>query len=669
MNHQNKQSYETNMKRVKPLLLFLTTAFLALLFILTSTVSVDAQSNKRDKDAPPRTDYYSKDNWYGNFGKCFKVWKGGLRYSDESIGKIEEMGKGAQAGWRKGSGHFFSFTKLTLLTLLFWLWVATSGWINNDTQRQVDLHRVEWNYSSILIFPTAFVITLFLPVFWIGFPILVLSWLVPVMVYVHHRNTGLLAADKVMTPDHLWFLARRMMFMNVEPKKAAYETGSPIHLFAAGKNVSDEAKKGRTIAARNFSGFPHFKELVYQGIRRNAMMIRVESSLSQTNFFFFIDGVWIPIRDVFDQTSRRPVSPEEGQAMIAAMKVLVGGNTDEHNRRQGGEFLIQYDGKKKMDALLVSQGKGGAEEVLIQFQLLSLPFFTLEELGMMPDRQASLRKILNAERGLCVLSAASGQGLRTFTNVAFTVADRFTRDFVTVEDRQKPYMVIENVPLAAYDSAKKETPMTVLPDVFFKEPKVLLIRDMINLETLKLCCEEIQNDRLIVTTFRGVDSADTIMKMLRTGISPKLLADALTSVVTQRLIRRLCPKCKEAIPAQPEVLRRLGLNPQTTPTLYRKRVRPVVEPGQKDVYIPCSHCMEIGYWGRAGVYDVVNMTDEIRQIISTKPSADAIRRAAAKSGDRGYFIDGAQLVGAGITSFDELRRFMQAGQSNPPQGH
>ncbi len=615
----------------------------------------------KEEEKAPDVDYYSQDNFFGNLGKGFMIWKGGHKYSNESLEKIKEIGNDAREGWRNGEGGYFSLTKLTLLTVLFWLWVATSGWINNDAQHQVDLHRVEWNFSSILVFPIAFIATLFIPIFWIGFPVLCLAWFLPVMIYVHHRNKGLLDADKVMTPDHLWFLARRMMFMNVEPKEPPYESGAPIQLLAGGKKVPEETRNGRTIVARNHPGFHYFKEMIWQAHRRNATMIRVEALPSQTNFSFFIDGVWIPMADIFGPR-RRGFSPEEGLQLVNAIKVIGGANPEEHSRRQGGEFIVRLDKKRKLDAVFYVQGKAGGEEAMIQLSSESLPFLSLEELGMTPQRKESFKAIINAKKGLCVLSAAPGQGLRTFTNVAFNVADRFTRDFVTVEDVQKPYMVIENIPRVTYDSAKKETPMTVLPDVFFKEPKVLLMRDMINLPTMKLCCEEVNNERLIITTFRGADSADTIMKMLRTGINPKLLADSLIAVVTQRLIRRLCPHCKEEVQSHPEILRRLGLNPKTTPVLYRKRVRPVVEPGQKDTYVPCSHCMEIGYWGRAGVYDVITMTDEIRQIISTTPSAEAIRRAAAKSGNRGFFTDGAQLVGMGVTSFDEFRRFMQGGQ-------
>lgn len=585
------------------------------------------------------------------------------KFSPEEMNLIDQWGSEAKSqGWRRNpgvemSGRYFGFTKLILLNLLFLGWVATTSWTNNDTQRTVDLNRYAWNWVMISVFPLMFLAALFIPMFLAVYPILILAWLVPVFVYVHHRNVGRLKADKVMTPDHLSFLLKRTLRMNVDPKKAAYETGSPIQLAGWGKRTTEAMRKGRGIAARNQPGYNHAREMIYQAIHRGAIDIRIERG-TECRFFLFIDGVWHPADDLFTVKGRNHFTSEDAAPLVAVLKILCGLRSEESAKRQEGEFQALYDVKKKLEAHVVTQGKQGGEEVLIQFQFKALPFHTLEELGMNDVRAEHVKKLLNIDQGLVILSAAPGQGLRTMTNVAFSVADRFTRDFSTVEDIQKPYMPIENIQLSTYDSAKGESPMTVLPDVFFKEPKVLLLRDLVNAETLKLCCEEVSNNRLIMTTFRGTDSVDTILRMLKTGVDPKLLAESLSVVLTQRLVRRLCPACKEAVPANPEILRRLGL-PPTIETLYRKRVHAAPEPGQKDTYVPCPKCREIGYLGRAGIYDGIVVNDEIRQIMTTSPSAAALRQAAVKGKNHGYLYDGARMVAAGITSFEELARVLK----------
>ena len=327
-----------------------------------------------------------------------------------------------------------------------------------------------------------------------------------------------------------------------------------------------------------------------------------------------------------------------------------------------GQFFIEYDKrggkKKKMAAKLLVQTKGSGESAFIQFERLAIRFGSYEKMRVGAKRAEQLKSLLVQPKGLIVFAAPPGQGLRTFTEVSLCETDRFTRDAATVEDVRHPYLPIENLPLTTYDSSKGETPMTVLPGVFFKEPKLLLIRDIVNKETLRLCCDEIQNERMIITTLRAKTSAQALMLLLRIGVDPKVLADSLTAVVTQRLIRTLCPECKEEIPATEEMCRRVGIPPGRVKSFYRRRVHVPPETG-RDLYVPCKYCMETGYHGLAGLYDVIVVNDLIRQIMTTKPSEEAFQRAAMKTGGGTFLSDGVRMLAEGMTSFDELSRVLK----------
>ncbi len=599
-------------------------------------------------------------------GKVNHVWaqdseeKGGPSrlFTADQMKTIETNATTANSsGWRKNMGPFFSITKIVLFLIVFWLWVATSGWANCDAERLGDEERLKWNTILVAVFPTAFLIGFLVPIFWVGYPVTVLGFMIPIFCYISHRNNGKLEADKVMTPGHIWFVVRRTCGAKIKKQKQAYELGSPIYFKAGGKGLDKDILNGRTILARNNPGYVFFKEIAYVAIKRNATAIGLEFIDEELKIQYEIDGVWHSIEEgIF----RKPLSPEEVESMAVAIKTLVGANPEDHRSRQAGLFSIEYDRKKKLDADFMSQGtKSGGEQFIIHFILKKITFTTLEQLGMLPSEQTEFKTMINADKGLVLLAAQSGQGLKTMTDVAFNVADRFTRDFVTVEDLQHPYLVIENVTLTAYDSSKKQSPIDVLPDVFFKEPKVLLIRDLINKETLSLCCEEVKNDRLIISTFRGKDAAETLMQVLRTGINPQLVAETLYGIVAQRLVRRLCPSCKEEIPVSPQLLVRLGMEPDAVETIFRKRIRPELEPGEKDTYVPCEDCHEIGYIGRCGVYDMLLINDEIRHIITANPSAEAIRKAAIAAGQKGFMAHGGELVAEGITSVEELQRIMK----------
>jgi type II secretory ATPase GspE/PulE/Tfp pilus assembly ATPase PilB-like protein len=257
---------------------------------------------------------------------------------------------------------------------------------------------------------------------------------------------------------------------------------------------------------------------------------------------------------------------------------------------------------------------------------------------------------------MVVFSAAPANGLKSTLNVAIRTADRFTRDFATVEDAQNRYEEVENVPVTLYDSEKGETPMNVLPDVFFREPQVMVIRDLVNTETLELCLEEIDNERLIITSVRSRDAIDTLLRMLAMKIPPEQFASKVSVVIFQKLIRKLCPDCKEAYQPSPKLLQKLGLPKGKVKELYRVRSEP--EEGEK--HVPCTTCYDIGYAGRTAFFDILEITDDLRKAMVTDPKPETLRQAARKSGQKGLTFEGTLLVAKGVTSVEELMRVLKS---------
>ena len=588
-------------------------------------------------------------------------------WADYAKKTIEEWAKDANTnGWRAGKGMTICPIKVFLLMLVYLFWAATTSWANNDAERLGDPDRGKWNGINLITFLVGMLLALFIPIFWVGFPILFLTWLIPVFCYASHRNAGMLEADKVLTPGHLVFWFRtRVLKQKVMPKKMAYELGSLIQLEATG-DEKERVLLSRTVNARNYNGsvgYNYFRELLYHALHARATDVMIEFGAEETKFQYQIDGVFHPITDAFDA----PWTREEADQVATAAKILIGGRPDDRRGRQTGIFVMRYDRNKKgkplsCDARLDTAGTQTGEVFRVTFLFKTASFKTLAELGVAEERQDQFRKVINADHGLVVLATAPHQGLKTLTTVVFNSADRFTRDFSGVEDVQHPYEVIENIAITQYDSAKGENPMTVLGDVFFREPKVLLIRDMVNLDSWNLCIDEVKNDRLIITTHRASDSVGAIIDILKRGVEGARLADALTAVIAQRLVRRLCEDCKEEVQPAKQLADRLGL--QEGQSIYRKRVHEPVEPGQKDYYVPCERCRDIGYYGRIAVFDVLEINDEMRQIIASNVSLEqknqALRKAVMQSGQQGYLTDGLRLVKLGVTSIDEIQRAMKS---------
>ena len=567
-------------------------------------------------------------------------------------------------GWRGGYGMTLCPIKLGILLVFYLAWVASTGWCNNDSERLGDPDQSKWNGINMIVFASAFIVALLIPIFWAGLPVVILGWLVPILTYVKARNKGMLDADKVMTPSHLsfWFKTK-VLKMKVKPKPLAYEGGSSIQLEATGLNLDENVKMLRTVEARNYEGsvgYNLFRELLYHALHARATELLIDFGAEETKFQYQIDGVYHPINDAV----KKPWPRENADLVAATAKKLVGANPDDRRSRQSGLFKVLYDKNKKgkpntCDATLQSAGTATGEMFKVVFQFKTASFKNVSEICDDPDRQEKMRALINSDKGLVILASAPHQGLKTLTTVMFNTADRFTRDFSGVEDVQRPYEFIENITTFKYDSAKGQTPMDVLPDVYFREPKVVLVRDMVNLEAWKLACEEVKNDRLIISTFRAPDSVSAIIALLKFGVEPESLASALTAVMAQKLVRKLCETCKEDVKPDPRVIQQLGLDPKTE-TIYRKRVHEPVEPGQRDYYVPCEDCRDIGFKGRVAVFDLLEINDDMRQVIAANADLakkeQALRQLALKSGQRGYLVDGARLVQKGVTSYEELVR-------------
>lgn len=593
-----------------------------------------------------------------------------LAFADPSwAGEFDNLAKEATTnGWRGGYGMKLCPIKIAILIVFYLSWVATTTWCNNDAEKLGDPDLEKWNGTNLVAFVAAFFVALLIPIFWVGLPIVILAWLIPIFRYIKSRNKGLLEADRVMTAQHLSFWFRtKVLKQKVKPKAMSYEGGSMIQLEATGLGLDESAKISRTVQARNLNGsigYNLLRELLYHALHNRTTEIMINFGPEETTFQYQIDGVFHPIEDAF----KKPWTREEADEVAMAAKFLIGGNPEDRRGRQSGLFKALYDKNKKgkpltCDVKLDTAGVQTGEVFKIVFQFKTASFGNITQICDDPERQNKMRAVINGDKGLVVLASAPHQGLKTLTTVMFNTADRFTRDFAGVEDERRPYEFIENITTTKYDSAKGETPMSVLPDVFFREPKVVLVRDMVNLDAWKLCCEEVNNDRLIITTFRGADSVSTIIGLLKYGVEPMMLANSLASVITQKLVRRLCETCREEVKPDPRILQQLGLDPKTE-KIYRKRVHVPVEPGQRDFYEPCEDCRDIGYKDRVALFDVLEITDEMRQVIAANADLakkeHALRQYALKSGQRGYLTDGARLVKEGVTSYEELVRCLKA---------
>ena len=182
----------------------------------------------------------------------------------------------------------------------------------------------------------------------------------------------------------------------------------------------------------------------------------------------------------------------------------------------------------KQSATLSCAGTPTGERALIQFDGKKTLLKTFDDLGMRPKMQEQLKEHMAREQGMLLLSAMPGMGLRTAMHVLLRSADRFTRDYVSIEDEANRYEVVENVPATTYKAAAGQTPATVIPNVANQEPNVFVVRDLVNAETVSLLLAEIPRRKLVISSIRAANAVEAVYRVLALKVPPSDLAQGIS---------------------------------------------------------------------------------------------------------------------------------------------
>ena len=555
---------------------------------------------------------------------------------------------GAAAGGplsrERGPGFYFSIWKLGLYLALFWLWVKTTDWVNQDGFR-VGVNYAIWNPIVVFSFPAAMLLFFLIPWFWVGYVLMVLAYVGPLTAYIVHRNSKLEYHQKVMTAPHLRHMMADILgkvgVKVAAEKQSAADKGPPVNFTPMG-GANDAANQANLIIARQSPGFVTAKEVTADVIDHRGDAVMLEYTAAGAGVKYQIDGVWhdMPPRD------RLQADP-----LLAVLKKLAARNEAERRAKQEGKFGAEYRGIK-YDARIVSQGTESGERVLVSLDDKKFAFKSFSELGMRDKLVEQVKELIGQPKGFVLFSALPGNGLSTLFNVALRESDRYMRDYAEIQDAQKPEREIENVHVHKYDSAKGESPMKLLPEIIRTYPNCLAVRDLFNAETVKTLIQQVPEERLVLGSVKAKEAVEALLRVLVLKVSAKEFAPVVSGVVNMRLARKLCDECKQAYAPPAEIVKQLGAKIEA---LYRP---PQPIPGEKPKP-PCEKCAGIGYYGRTGIFEVLVVNDAVRQTLITNPKLDALRLAARKAGMRTLQEEGILLAAKGVTSLPELMRVLK----------
>ena len=551
----------------------------------------------------------------------------------------------------RGPGGYLSLAPLALIVVVLLGWTASSDWVNRDAQ-ELKLDYRRWNLVTWGPFTLLFLAMFVIPWVYLSLALLAVVWLLPLYLYGARRNKEVDESDRVFTTDHLRrkladALAPLGIKIRSTPKKS--KIVAPVTLVALGAKDAGEDQK-RMIAARQSPGHDAAKSLLFRALHNRSTALMIDYSAEAAVVRFQIDSLWID----GEKQPRNVADP-----LLACLKLLCGLRVEDRRSRQQGTFRAVDDGEnRKVLCKFSSQGTKTGERVVVQFDDPELRKRKIADLGLRKKTQDDLLGVLTAKQGLVVVAAPPGNGLTTLVSSCLSAIDRFTRSVMAVEDAQSKDLLVENVPVTSFDSLEQESPMTKLPAVLRQFPDVLVVPELMNAETLTLLCDEaVGEDRLVVTTVRAREAAEALLRPLTTKAPIKKYATAVSGVIVQRLIRKLCDQCREAYPPPPQILQKLGIPADKVQAFYR----PPTQPRQE----VCAKCAGLGYHGVTGIHEMLVVNDLVRQQLLREPSLEAVRAIVRKSGMKTFEDEGLLLVVKGTTSVQELARVLKDGAPAP----
>jgi type IV pilus assembly protein PilB len=372
---------------------------------------------------------------------------------------------------------------------------------------------------------------------------------------------------------------------------------------------------------------------VLQGaISGSASDIHVEPQERNVRVRYRVDGVLYGMMEI----------PKRLQAaVISRIKIMAGMNIAERRLPQDGRISVGANGHAydlRVSTLLTVFG----EKVVMRILDKSSVVLQLEDLGFLPEQQASVESLIEKPYGMVLSTGPTGSGKTTTLYTALNRVNRGTNNIVTIEDPVE--YQLSGINQSQVNLAASITFARGLRAILRQDPDVIMVGEIRDRETAEIAVQSALTGHLVFSSLHTNDAASALPRLLDMGVEPFLIASSVIGVVGQRLVRVVCRNCKVSYQPEPQVMEELGL-----PKEDWKKARFVRGEG-------CAICGDRGYRGRTGVFEVLRMSDPIKRMVLEKRSALEIRDAAVAEGMIVMQGCGLRKVLGGITSPEEVMR-------------
>ena len=397
----------------------------------------------------------------------------------------------------------------------------------------------------------------------------------------------------------------------------------------------EEAQFTGNILNDNINDAPTIRlvnSIIERAILERASDIHIEPKEKELQVRMRIDGVLRKILTI----------PKNLQnSVISRLKIMSGMDIAERRVPQDGRFNVKNK-KREFDLRVNSLPTVYGEKIVARLLDKRAGYLTPDSIGLMGDNLKKYQRAIHCTSGVILIAGPTGSGKSSTMNTMISQLNTEEVNVVTLEDP-----VEYNIDGVNQVQINEKTGMDFangLRAILRQDPDIIAVGEIRDGETAQISMRAAITGHVVLSTIHTNDAVGTIERLEDIGVEPYLIATALRAVISQRLVRRICPKCKKSYEATDEEVRRLGLSTEHKHIFYRGE--------------GCADCFNTGYRGRIGVFEILEITPEIRPLISQQAGRPGIEQelASAHSEFKTLRENAIQLVEEGITTAEEVQR-------------
>ncbi len=375
--------------------------------------------------------------------------------------------------------------------------------------------------------------------------------------------------------------------------------------------------------------------LLTEAYRKRASDIHIEPFETEVIVRYRVDGILYEVQ-------RPPYRALSN--IISRLKIMANLDIAEKRLPQDGRFSVRIAGKQG-DIRVSTLPTAFGERVVLRLLDKSSGVLSLGDIGVDSDMLPQIEKMIQKSHGVFLVTGPTGAGKTTTLYSALSAINSREQNIITVEDP-----IEYQLPGVGQIQVNTKINLTFaqgLRSILRQDPDVIMIGEIRDSETAKIAVQAALTGHLVFSTLHTNDSAGALARLVEMGVEPFLAASALVGVLAQRLVRTICPHCRQSYQPDKQLLAELfdGTEVPKQATFYRGR--------------GCSHCMQVGYLGRTGLYELLEVTDPIRRLVSSNADTATIRQQALKMGLRTLRQAGLAKVLSGETTVEEILRVTQ----------